>query len=101
MIEGNKNPGLSGCHNATLDKIMSDMIEHMLQIAVDPVFPPPTNKSVKNHYLTLPCNIMKNNRFRLIFDQERDGIKLPEVPEMKATQEKYFREALYGAVGGY
>lgn len=48
------------------------MIENIIRIAVDPVFPPPNSSKINTKHKTIPENVLENNKFELIFDEERD-----------------------------
>jgi hypothetical protein len=47
---------------------MTDMIEDMLEIAVDPLFPAPYSLKINTNYAQVPEDILKDNKFQLIFD---------------------------------
>lgn len=87
LIEANNNPGLSECKSPALNRVLSYMMEHMIQIAVDPLFPPPYTSKVNTNYLQVPENMFKENKFELIFDQDRDGIELEKIEELDEINE--------------
>jgi hypothetical protein len=43
-----------------------------LRIAVDPIFPPPNSSKINTKHKTIPEFVFENNKFELIFDEERD-----------------------------
>jgi hypothetical protein len=60
------------------------MMEHVVQIAVDPLFPPPPlSTKINTKYTSIPENILQDNKFELIFDQERDARPLKDIPELE------------------
>lgn len=48
------------------------MLENAFRIAIDPLFPPPSQFSY-NHKYNIAENAMFYNKFELIFDEDRDG----------------------------
>lgn len=83
LIEANNNPGLSECKSTALGSVLNSMMEHVVQVAVDPLFPPPPiSPKLNTKYTTIPQSILEENRFELIFDQERDAVPLADIPEL-------------------
>jgi hypothetical protein len=56
--------------------VIPPLIDNVFRVAVDPLFPPPN--SVLNHVKKnpknrlIPDNLWENNKFELIFDEDRD-----------------------------
>lgn len=48
------------------------MLENCIRIAVDPIFPPPNSSKINTKHKTIPEFVFENNKFELIFDEERD-----------------------------
>jgi len=48
------------------------MIENVIRVAVDPIFPPPNSSKINTKHKTIPQEVLENNKFELIFDEERD-----------------------------
>lgn len=69
LIEVNTNPCLE-LSSSYLSYLIPTMVENALRIALDPMFPPPNNKSALENFT--------ENRFELIFHQETDGQVLLE-----------------------
>jgi hypothetical protein len=70
LIEANNSPSLVKSENSQLNLLLEDLIEEVFQIAVDPLFPPPPEYLVSQK----SSNPLNTNRFRLIFDEEKDGL---------------------------
>ena len=92
LIEVNANPGLSECKSLQLKRILENMMEHVIQIAVDPLFPPPRLEKLKTQYLRIPENVMKENIFELIFDEEAEGLDLPDVAQLRAIEKEVYSQ---------
>jgi tubulin---tyrosine ligase len=69
LIEVNTNPCLE-LASPLLARLIPNMLENALKIAVDPLFPPPENYSQKKAFIGDTC---PENRFELIFDHKLDG----------------------------
>lgn len=54
------------------------MVENLLRMAVDTVFPPPDNFSNTYKY-NIPENSLHYNKFEVIFDSDKDGKALIEL----------------------
>ena len=67
LIEVNTNPDIT-THTAVCEKVIPGMIENALRIALDPIFPCPTNWPNNKRHLT-PDNILDYNKFEIIFDE--------------------------------
>jgi hypothetical protein len=48
------------------------MIENALRIALDPIFPCPTNWPYHKRHQS-PDNILETNKYELVFDDSQDG----------------------------
>ena len=69
LIEVNTNPCLE-LSSSYLSYLIPTMVDNALRIALDPMFPPPANKTVFESF--------SENRFELIFHQETDGVDMLE-----------------------
>ena len=79
LIEVNTNPCLElGC--PLLARLIPNMVENALRLAVDPLFPPPENWSQKKCVVNDVC---PDNKFELIFDERVDGPYLTELMKEK------------------
>ena len=52
--------------------LLSNIINVILRIGLDPLFPPPFNWSQSKKHL-VPDNVSDNNKFELVFDEAVDG----------------------------
>jgi hypothetical protein len=43
------------------------MLENMVRLVVDPIFPPPYSESIKNTKYS-PGNVIEQNKFTLVYD---------------------------------
>ena len=78
LIEMNTNPALT-VNCPVLQRIIPYMLENVLRIAVDPIFPPPNSSKINTKHKVIPEAIMENNKFELIFDEERDTKQLQNI----------------------
>jgi tubulin polyglutamylase TTLL1 len=60
-----------------LSRLFPQLIENVLKIAVDPIFPPPCWPKSKRHMV--PDNVYESNRFELIFDELEDQENLAKL----------------------
>lgn len=68
LIEVNTNPCLElGC--PLLARIIPNMVENALKIAVDPLFPPPKDYPKTK---TVPGELFEGNKFSLIFNSSEE-----------------------------
>ena len=74
LIEVNTNPDSTTC-TPVCHRVIPSMIENTLRIALDPLFPCPTNWSATRRHLA-PDNILETNKYELVFDENRDGPEL-------------------------
>ena len=65
LIEANSNPCLEVDGNV-LGKVIPKMIENVIRVAIDPIFPPPYSETIKNRFT--PGSTFDNNRFVLVYD---------------------------------
>ena len=91
LIEVNTNPCLE-LSSSYLSYLIPTMVDNALRIALDPMFPPPANKTAFESF--------SENRFELIFHQETDGaVMLEKIGErrnlMDETQELSDKEELF------
>ena len=91
LIEVNTNPCLE-LSSSYLSYLIPTMVDNALRIALDPMFPPPANKTAFESF--------SENRFELIFHQETDGAAMLEkIGERKnlmdETQELSDKEELF------
>lgn len=49
LIEANSNPCIE-VDGAVLGKVIPAMLENVIRVAIDPVFPPPLSEIAKNRY---------------------------------------------------
>ena len=77
LLEVNTNPCLV-VNCPVLERVIPNMLEHALRIAVDTVFPPPGHYSATHKY-HIPENATHYNKFELLFDQDRDGPELDKL----------------------
>ena len=73
LLEVNTNPCLE-LSSPHLARIIPNMIENALRIAIDPVFQEPTSHS--KHYASLTSCDIPENKFELVFHSVTDGEKL-------------------------
>jgi tubulin polyglutamylase TTLL1/tubulin monoglycylase TTLL3/8 len=91
LIEVNTNPCLE-LSSSYLSYLIPTMVDNALRIAIDPMFPPPCNKTSFESF--------SENRFELIFHQETDGLEfLERIGDRKSvimeTQEVSDKEELF------
>ena len=70
LIEANSNPSLE-IAGAILSRIIPSLIENVLRVAVDPVFPPSKNEGQRARFKA--SNMFEGNKFELIFDSLQDS----------------------------
>ena len=75
LIEVNTNPCLE-LSAPLLARLIPNMLENVLRLVVDPLFPPPENFSQKKHMVNELC---PENKLDLIFDERVDGPVLEEL----------------------
>lgn len=68
LIEANSNPCLE-ISGLVLGRLIPQLIENVLRIAVDPLFPPP-DSAIKNSKKMNNLATLDTNKFELIFDQQ-------------------------------
>lgn len=66
IIEANSNPCIEVEGNV-LGRVIPSMLENMMRVAIDPVFPPPYSESAKTTKYS-PGNVMEQNKFTLVYD---------------------------------
>jgi tubulin--tyrosine ligase len=71
LIEVNINPCLSVTSSFS-SRFIGGLVDNTLRIAVDPLFPPPADFSIKKSSL----DILPEIKYELIFDQRVDGPEL-------------------------
>jgi hypothetical protein len=69
LIEVNTNPCLE-LASPLLARLIPNMLENAIKIAVDPLFPPPEGFTSKKAFLGDAC---PQNNFSLVFDHKIDG----------------------------
>jgi len=84
LIEVNTNPDINASSPA-LTKVIPPMVENALRLTIDQMFPPPSWQLSKK--LSLPENLLENNKFELVFDEVEDGPALRNIlqPDKGAT----------------
>jgi len=85
LIEVNTNPCLE-LSSPLLARLIPNMLENALKLAVDPLFQPPEHYSQKKAFVGDPC---PENRFELIFDDSVDG---PVIEAMMKTRDNVIVE---------
>jgi len=75
LIEVNTNPCLE-LSSPLLARMIPSMLENVIRLAVDPIFPPPENFSQRK---TVVHELCPENKFTLIFDEKVDGPELREI----------------------
>ena len=70
LIEANSNPCIT-VEGAVLTKIIPNMLENAMRIAIDPVFPPPLMDIARGRYPF--SNHFESNKFVLIYDSYHEG----------------------------
>lgn len=70
LIEVNTNPDIT-VSSPVLARVIPPLLENVLRVAVDPIFPP--FQFLKSKKQLIPHNIYENNKFELIFDEKLDG----------------------------
>ncbi|KAL4491452.1 hypothetical protein ABPG72_008108 [Tetrahymena utriculariae] len=73
LIEINTNPSLT-IAAPLMSRLLPALIDNVLKIAIDPIFPPPNFPKSKKHLI--PEQIYENNKFELLFDSEVDGERI-------------------------
>jgi hypothetical protein len=68
LIEANSNPCLE-VSGSVLGRLIPSLVENVLRLAVDPLFPPPDNL-VRNSKKLGTLTTLESNKFELIFDQQ-------------------------------
>jgi hypothetical protein len=75
LIEVNTNPCLE-LSSPLLGRLIPQMVENAVRIAIDPLFPPPPWPNSKKH--TLPD--ATDNKFELVFNEAVDAADLKNLP---------------------
>lgn len=71
LIEANTNPCLETSAGILMQRIITDMVDNALRIALDPLFPPP---DLKNRM----CKNVSLMQWHLSFDEHIDGPLIEE-----------------------
>lgn len=79
IIEVNTNPCLE-LSSPLLARMIPNMLENALKLAVDPMYPPPDNYSQKKAFVGDVC---PETKFELIFDEAIDGPVLDNLMQNK------------------
>ena len=79
LIEVNTNPCLE-LSSPLLARLIPNMLENALKIALDPMFLPPENYSGKKAFIG---DAAPENRFDLVFDSKIDGPALEKLFQTK------------------
>ena len=80
LIEVNTNPCLE-LSSPLLGRLIPQMVENAVKIAIDPLFPPPPWPNSKKH--TIPD--ATDNKFELVFNESVDAAELKNLPIGKYT----------------
>lgn len=75
LIEVNTNPCLE-LSSPLLSRLIPTMLENVIKIAIDPIFPPPPVPNSKRHQIPDATD----NRFELVFNEREDAIDLKNLP---------------------
>lgn len=65
LIEANSNPCIE-VDGSVLGKVIPTMLENVIRVAIDPIFPPPYSESIKNRYTA--SNMFESNKMVLVYD---------------------------------
>jgi len=76
LIEVNTNPDINAS-SPTLTRVIPPMVENALRLTIDQMYPPPAWQM--NKKLSLPENLLENNKFELVFDEVEDGPALRNI----------------------
>ncbi len=76
LIEVNSNPCFA-LSSPYLARLIPQMIENALKLAVDPIFPPPPWPPAKRHLLS--HTLESENKFTLIFDEKQDAASVGDL----------------------
>ncbi len=87
LIEANSNPCLE-CSGSLLSRLIPTLVENVMRVAIDPIFPPPNYPKSKKHMI--PENIYENNKFELCFDELVEGEQLRRTLSKKKGLFTYF-----------
>lgn len=74
LIEANSNPCIEVDGNV-LSRVIPAMLENVMRVAIDPVFPPPYSEALRNKF-TAPSNVFEANKLVLVYDSYEDESKL-------------------------
>ena len=69
LIEINTNPDISLCCQ-TLSKIIPLVLENVIKLTLDPLFPPPSSNHQRRCQFNQ--NSIENNKFILLYDSNQD-----------------------------
>lgn len=86
LIEVNTNPCLD-TSSPILARVIPSMIENAIRIAVDPIFPEPSNSPKKSTALWSDINL--ENKFELIFNSQIDGQQVLATMQHRNTVDKF------------
>ena len=87
LIEVNSNPSLE-VDGSILGKIIPNMIENTLKIAVDPLYPPPYSENPKSTKFAVG-NPFEQNKYELIYDSQYEKrFKLSGMDENQQMDEE-------------
>jgi len=88
LIEVNTNPCLDQpC--PLLARMIPHMLENALWIGVDPIFPFPDNDG--NHKKSLMYDLTPENKFELVFDENKDREELEMIIQQQKVRIENFR----------
>ena len=76
MIEANTNPCLDQCC-PLLTRLIPNMVDNAFRVAIDPLFPAPEQFALKKSVII--HEIVPENKFELVFDEQVDGPPLKEL----------------------
>ena len=76
LIEANINPCL-GVTSLFSSRFINTLVDNTLRIAIDPLFPPPTEFSLRKS----TADILTEIKYQVIFDQRTDGHEIEKLYE--------------------
>lgn len=87
LLEINTNPSLT-IASPLMSRLLPALIDNVLKIAIDPIFPPPIFPKSKTNLIPEQTN--ENNKFELLFDSYEEGDKLTKLFSNISNKSKVF-----------
>mmetsp|Transcript_4990 Transcript_4990/g.4196 ORF Transcript_4990/g.4196 Transcript_4990/m.4196 type:complete len:129 (+) Transcript_4990:1647-2033(+) len=86
LIEINTNPSLDSTAGL-LCKLVPEMVENVFRVAVDPLFPPPSEWPLsRRNYIPESC--LETNKWELLFDEREFLMKQTQTPNELVNENK-------------